>query len=162
MRGTRIIASSAIPRFGKDVGRASKRAVAAGARAGRDEARRHVPVGDGKSGVSAKPGSPLPPHARDSIETLPIGRMKRGGWRAAFGSADPTILWLDRGTLGAATRKRKTVKAEIRRKYLRQSKSGRSHGIRPLRFMEPANRVALARALVVLKLEASRKVRYIP
>lgn len=156
---TKIQASSRLPQYRKHIHAASKKAVAAGARAGAEAARREIPVGEGKPVMGAGGRQIFPAgHLRDEVVTLPIGKMRKGGWRAAFGAGDPVLMWLDLGTFGAATRKRKTATAEIRRKFYRSA--GRKAGIRPRRFMAKANKVALARSLVVLKREAGRRVKF--
>lgn len=119
-----------------------------------------APVGDGTSGV--KPG-----HMRDTIRRSPVQTYKKGRREVNIGTADPTALFLDQGTLGRRTKqikqrgRRDERTRELKRRFLRQTAAGRRTGIKPLYFFRKGLRqIGMAPGLVdMIKREVGRSLR---
>lgn len=141
----KVIVKSAWPRFRAAMYEAVVAGVTQGSEVGARESAALAPIGnDVDEGVLA--GS----HLRDTYDVV-IGSKSRRGYSGGYGSSDPNALWQELGTHGRRTRKARRAKNEIRRKFYRQEKSGRSVGVKAKRIMLRSSKPALAATIAGIR-----------
>lgn len=144
---SRITATTALPKFRKQLHAAARTGIERGSAVGAQVARAGTPRGDGTSGRT-------PGHAAATIAVMRTQvRARDRGYRAGFGSTDRTIVYLALGTNGRRAKKLFSGEAEAKRKALRATRAGRSGGLRP----NPWMRNALVRTALPVAIETMKR-----
>jgi hypothetical protein len=141
----KVYVKSAFPRFKAAMHDAIRAGVEHGSEVGAQTSAAAAPVGDGTSGVDVRPE-----HLRDTYDVVVSSRSRRG-YAGGYGSNDPNALWQELGTQGRRTRKQRRSVGESKRAELRQTRAGRTVGVRAKRIMLRASKPALAATIAGIR-----------